>query len=103
MIAAVRLMPFALAAGCATAAQAVGPSLDEFTRMTRAYCPQQQVEIRKLACEGYEEEPTEFTCRYQAKTSGGAWTDHADTVAIDGAAWILLSTHPDYCSSTKSS
>ena len=88
--------------GCATA-EPVGPTPSDFARTVRAYCPGQNVEIRNIKCEGYAEEPTEFTCRYQARGPGGSWRDHMETVAIDGSNWVLLSSKPDYCSGTKSS
>jgi hypothetical protein len=48
-------------------------------------------EVRSLGCRAFDEEPTEFLCRFQSKDSTGAWRARSAIVAADGDGWVLLS------------
>ena len=47
--------------------------------------------IRSLQCRVFEEEPTEYLCRFQARPVKGPWRRHSAVVAIDQGGWVLLS------------
>ena len=48
-------------------------------------------ELRSLGCRRFEEEPTEFLCRFQAREATGAWRKRTAIVAADADRWVLLS------------
>jgi len=46
--------------------------------------------IRALRCSAFEEEPTEFRCRFSALDRRGRRRRHVAIIAIEGPRWILL-------------
>ena len=47
--------------------------------------------IRSVRCRAFEEEPTEYRCRFQAWAIEGRWKRRSAVVALDGQGWVLLS------------
>ncbi|GAA4752551.1 hypothetical protein GCM10023264_19360 [Sphingomonas daechungensis] len=47
--------------------------------------------IRSLRCRAFEEEPTEYRCRFKAWDAQGRWKRHLVIVALDKDKWVLLS------------
>jgi hypothetical protein len=47
--------------------------------------------IRSLQCRAFEEEPTEYRCRFKAWAIEGRWKRRTAIVALDGRRWVLLS------------
>jgi hypothetical protein len=47
--------------------------------------------IRSIRCRAFEEEPTEFRCRFKAWANEGRWERRSVIVAIDKQGWLLLS------------
>lgn len=47
--------------------------------------------IRLLRCKAFEEESTEYLCRFRARTIEGRWNRRSAILARDGPGWILLS------------
>lgn len=47
--------------------------------------------IQSLRCRAFEEEPTEYLCRFRARAIDGRWRRRSAIVAIDRQGWILLS------------
>jgi hypothetical protein len=45
--------------------------------------------IRVIGCIGPDEEPTEFECRWQLRTSRG-WKEYKNWLAVDGRGWHLM-------------
>lgn len=48
-------------------------------------------DIRSLRCRSFEEESTEFRCRFRRTEESGAWGKRSAVVAADADAWVLLS------------
>jgi len=90
----VRRLPLLLAlagvcAGAAAAAPRDGlPGEPEVRAALANRCGRPAPEIRTVQCQGYEEEPTEFTCRFEQRGADGRWTRSSLTMAIDGDHWI---------------
>lgn len=58
--------------------------------------PAHAARLARVSCTGFEEEPTEFHCRYRLIRDGrtercGAY------IAIDGSAWVLIGPPPRRC------
>jgi len=47
--------------------------------------------IRTLSCRAFDEEPTEFLCRFQAREPNGTWRKRSAILAMDRDGWVLLS------------
>jgi hypothetical protein len=47
--------------------------------------------IRSLHCRAFEEDPTEYLCRFRARAIDGRWRRHSAIVALDRQGWLLLS------------
>jgi hypothetical protein len=47
--------------------------------------------IRCVRCRAFEEEPTEYRCRFKAWDAQGSWKRHSIIVALDKEGWVLLS------------
>ena len=47
--------------------------------------------IQSLRCRAFEEEPTEYLCRFRAWAEDGRWRRRSAIVALDRRGWILLS------------
>ena len=87
-----RLMPLAsafLATGGCVSAQ-IGPTAEEFTALLSSECFTETPHLRAFRCKGFEEEPTEFACRYQRQTAGRSWSNEVAVVAMDGPRWIFI-------------
>ena len=78
-----------LVTGCATA-HAAGPTPAEFNNLLAAQCEDHSARAKNVRCKGFEEEPTEFACRYDLPEANGSWKRHDAVVAIDGANWIWI-------------
>ena len=93
-----RMLPALLLQGaCQHTSADVGPNPDEFvaailnapevagpTRLSTS-------ELRSLGCRRFDEEPTEFLCRFQSRDATGAWRNRSAIVATDAEQWVLLS------------
>jgi hypothetical protein len=79
-----------LAASAASTASA-GPSPTEFAKALTEFTgkPVKVEDIRRLSCEGFDEEPTEAECKWQQR-SGKKWARFSTYVAIDGSGWHLI-------------
>ncbi len=52
--------------------------------------------LAHVRCAGFEEEPTEFHCRYRVIRDGR--TERCSTyIAIDGSAWVLIDVPARRC------
>lgn len=47
--------------------------------------------IRSVRCRAFEEEPTEYRCRFKARDADGHWKRRSAIVALDKGGWVLLS------------
>jgi hypothetical protein len=45
--------------------------------------------VRVIRCTGPDDEPTEFECRWQLRTTRG-WKTYKNWLAIDGRGWHLM-------------
>jgi len=70
--------------GACTSPLSPGPTTDEFA----ALVPGQT--IRKVRCDFIEEEGSEWSCRYERRSSDGRWRGETAVVAIDGGEWIRI-------------
>jgi hypothetical protein len=71
----------------ASSGEAWLPGTSEVQDAIGAICPA----IRKVTCQGFEEEPTEFSCTFEQAQPDGSWSERAAVVAIDGDDWINIS------------
>jgi len=80
--------------GGASAAAVVAPTAPlpghpEVREALAKRCDGRPREIRRVRCQGYDEEPTEFTCDFERRRSDGRWVRSSLTMAIDGRhGWI---------------
>ena len=47
--------------------------------------------IRSVRCRAFDEEPTEYRCRFKAWDAEGRWKLRSAIVAQDKEGWVLLS------------
>lgn len=47
--------------------------------------------IRSVRCRAFDEEPTEYRCRFKAWDVAGRWKRRSAVVALDKKGWVLLS------------
>jgi hypothetical protein len=47
--------------------------------------------IRSVRCRAFDEEPTEYRCRFKAWDADGGWKRRSAIVALDKEGWVLLS------------
>lgn len=47
--------------------------------------------IQSVRCRAFDEDPTEFHCRFRARAKEGRWKRRSAIVALDGHGWVLLS------------
>ena len=47
--------------------------------------------IRAVRCRAFDEEPTEYRCRFKAWFAEGRWKRGSAIVALDRGGWVLLS------------
>lgn len=47
--------------------------------------------IQSVRCRPFEEEPTEYRCRFRAWDAAGRWKQRSAIVAEDRTGWVLLS------------
>ena len=90
------LVTMALAA--TTPAALSGPSAADIATAIHAADPQvsgpvafRTDTIRSLHCRAFEEEPTEYLCRFQAWATEGRWKRRSAIMALDRDGWVLLS------------
>ena len=93
-----RILPVLLLLGaCQHTVAGAGPNSGELVAAIRSApavagpAGSSTSEVRSLGCRGFDEEPTEFLCRFQSKASTGAWQARSAIVAADGNGWVLLS------------
>ena len=81
------LAPLVLAA-CAT----VGPTASELGQAIAESRPSGHAtpQIRRLQCETFEEEPTEFLCRWRQADASGAWRNWTAYLAVDSTGYHLI-------------
>jgi hypothetical protein len=48
-------------------------------------------DLTHIACQGFEEEPTEFACRWRQR-EGRRWRDWESYLALSGDGWIMIDT-----------
>ena len=84
------LFPVAiLALGC-TAATAAVPGVAELREALAGNCIGRAPEVRNVRCEGFEEEPTEFSCHFEQRGPGGSWIGAETVIAVDGPHWLTI-------------
>ena len=79
---------------------AIGPNAREAGAVLKTICPAFSGKISRIRCEGYDEEPTEFSCKYQIVDREGRRRTDNTSFAIDGRSWILID-QPGYCPGRK--
>jgi hypothetical protein len=47
-------------------------------------------QVRKVRCEGFLEEPTEWECTYEQRAPSGLWARWSTYVAVDGRGFLLI-------------
>ena len=47
--------------------------------------------IRSVRCRAFDEEPTEYRCRFKAWDAQGRWKRRSAIIALDKEGWVLLS------------
>ena len=47
--------------------------------------------IRSVRCRAFNEEPTEYRCRFKAWDARKRWKQHSAVVALGKEEWVLLS------------
>ena len=91
------LSVFLLLGACQHMSAYVGPNTDE---IVAAILNSPEVagptrlstnELRSLKCHRFDEEPTEFLCRFQSRNGTGTWRNRSAIVAMDAEQWVLLS------------
>jgi len=72
-------------------ARFAGPTRAEFAKALAEFTrkPINAVDVRRLSCRGFEEEPTEAACEWEQK-SGKEWLRFSTYVAVDGSGWLLI-------------
>ena len=74
----------------------VGPSHDELVAAMKSNLEvagpllASVSELRSISCREFDEEPTEYSCGFEAKQPTGDWQNISAIVALDGDGWILL-------------
>jgi len=53
-------------------------------------CEDHSARARNVRCTAFEEEPTEYQCRYELPEFGGGWRKYTAIVARDGDNWVWL-------------
>jgi len=48
-------------------------------------------QIKTIRCRPFDEEPTEFRCRFKMRTGEGRQQRHIAVLALDAKGWTLLS------------
>jgi len=80
--------PILLLAACAT----VGPTTSELRQAIVESKPSADAAspVRRLRCETFEEEPTEFLCRWRQRDASGAWRTWTTYLAVDPKGYHLI-------------
>ena len=74
-------------AACAT----VGPTATELEKaLADARPAASPAKISQVRCVTFEEEPTEFHCRWRQRDASGAWRTFATYLAIEGHRYQLI-------------
>ena len=86
---------YALIFATAAVAKAPVPTALELsaalTRQTKK--PVSPSDVRPLKCEGFDEEPTEFDCRWAQKVSG-KWQRYSTYFAVEREGWKIIDWPP---------
>lgn len=77
----------ALLAGACAATPS--PTRDELAHALRGYRSVAPTDITHIACRGFDEEPTEFACRWRER-EGGRWQDWQGYLAVSGDGWQTI-------------
>jgi hypothetical protein len=93
--AALPLIVAVLAAAGPTSGRPLVPGLHELAEALRDR-PAHAARLAHVRCAGFEEEPTEFHCRYRLIRDGRTEPCSA-YIAIDGSAWVLIDTPQRRC------
>jgi hypothetical protein len=85
-----------LVLGLAAATPTIGPDAAALTGAIR-HSPEVSARgraevgrLRTVRCREFDEEPSEYRCRFDARDRGARWRAHRAIVAIDGRRWVLL-------------
>ena len=77
----------AVLAGACAATQT--PTRDELAEALKGYEAVAPTDLTHIACRGFDEEPTEFNCRWRQR-EGGYWRDWQGYFALSGAGWQTI-------------
>jgi hypothetical protein len=77
-----------LAAACAAT-----PTLtrEELAQALEGYGPVAPADLTHIACQGFDEEPSEFACRWRQR-AGGRWQDWQGYFALSREGWQAIDT-----------
>ena len=79
------LLPL-LAGACAATPT---PTRDELAHALQGYGAVAPLDLTHIACTGYDEEPTEFECRWRQRAEGH-WQDWQGAFALSGVGWQTI-------------
>ena len=79
-----------LAAAMAATASTAGPTAAQFNAALAAACPDHQAATRNIACRRAEEGSVQFSCAYEMRGAGGAWTRHEATLQQAEGEWVWI-------------
>jgi hypothetical protein len=85
-------MPLIAATIITTAAFAgVGPSASQLAKALAAHQSRsERPSVRRVRCQSFEEEPTEFVCRWLQRNWTGRWEEWSTYLAVDAKGYHLI-------------
>jgi hypothetical protein len=75
-----------LLAACAT----VGPTAPQLSQVLAEAHGGSPPEVKRLSCQTFEEEPTEFLCHWRQRDASGVWRRWATYLALDSRGYQLI-------------
>ena len=73
------------------AAAGSGPSAKKLARAVAVFRSLTALlQVREVKCEGFDEEPTEYTCKFQMRSLRGQWQSWSTYVAVDAQGYHLI-------------
>lgn len=76
-------------AACASVSDPNGPTAADLTRLVAADGGS-TYPVRAVHCDFVAEEGSEWSCRYEARATSGAWVGLSAMVALDAEGWVLI-------------
>ena len=84
----------------AAAAQSGAPSAAQFNAALAAACPEPRAETRNVECRRAEEASIQFSCSYEMRAPGGAWTPQTAILQQAEGEWVWIDG-PTLCDETE--